>query len=396
MMTDKTKKIIKLGFVSGLSGVLERLANNQLKGLKLAVDEMNQRDGILGRQIKIIVKDDKSDPRLTTKLYQESIYQDKVDFFVGQLSAGTQLAANKETKKAKKILISLGNTNELTMARYFSPYTFHQAITLYMIAQSISKWTYQNLGRKWFIVAADYEWGWHIIEGYKAFAKRMNAKIVGIAKVPFPASKDDDYTKHFPEILKKKPEVLIGGMNGSDQLKFIREVSKAGLKRKMSIMNSLSELGIIEQLDPEDAVGMYWGASFYWKLQDILPIAKKFVSRYSEKFKEVPSAYSAYGYSGAMEALNVIDKVGKYPVDSNKVAQGLEGRIFAHYKHPEWWRPCDHQAFQDFYILKLKGPEERKYKDDSSEIIGTASWDLDIERTCKNLGHARNMWGHFA
>ncbi len=393
-MTRKTKKTIKLGFISGLSGVLEGLANNQLRGVILAVEEMNKQGGVLGRPIEIISKDDKSNPKLTTKLNQEIIYKDKADFLVGQLSAGTQLAANKEAKKARMIFVSLGNTNELNMSQHLGPYTFHQAVTLYMLSQIISKWTFENLGRKWFILTTDYEWGWHIIEGYKAFAKRMGAKIIGIIKVPFPAKEKDAYTKHFPEILKKKPEVLIAGMNGHDQFKFITEASKAGLKRKMSIINTLSELRVVGQLDPDDAVGMYWGASFYWKLQDILPVAKKFVSLYKKKFKEVPSAYSAYGYSGAMEVLNVIKKIGKYPIDPNKIAKELEGRTYTHYKHPEWWRPCDHQAFQDCYILKFKGSEERKSKNDTSEIVGTVSWDLELGRTCKNLGFAKKLWGH--
>ncbi len=392
-MTRKTKKTIKLGFVSDLTAVLAAVAHNQIKGITLAVEEMNKQGGVLGRRIEIIAKDDKSDPKLTAKLNQEIIYQDKVDFLVGQCSAGTQVVASKEAKNAKKIFISIGNTNEINMAAHFSPYTFHQAVTLYILAQAGSKWTFENLGRKWFLVAPNYEWGWHVIEGYKAFAKRMGAKIIGIRKYPFQA-KGDDFTKHFPEILKKKPEVLIVGANGRDQVKFITEANQAGLKAKMSIMCMLSQLGVIRLLKPEEAVGMYWTASFYWKLQDVLPIAKKFVTAYKKRFREVPSAYSAYGYSGAMEALNVIKKIGKYPIDPNKVAKELEGRTYAHYKHPEWWRPCDHQAFQDFYILKFKGPEERKSKDDSSEIVDTVSWDLELGRTCKNLGFAKKLWGH--
>lgn len=76
-----------------------------------------------------------------------------------------------------------------------------------MLAQIISKWTFENLGRKWFILAPDYEWGWHLIEGYKTFAKRMRAKIVGIIKIPFPVKEPDGYTKHFPEIIKKTGSV---------------------------------------------------------------------------------------------------------------------------------------------------------------------------------------------
>ena len=232
------------------------------------------------------------------------------------------------------------------------------------------------------------------MEGYKAFAKRTGAKILGIKKTPFPAKNENIFTKLFPDIIRKKPEVLIASQAGTDQQKLIKCANEAGLKNKMSIVHTLCMLPVAESLNPEDAVGMYWGSSFYWGLKDILPTAKKFVTLFKNRFKRWPSSYAAYGYSGAMEMLTAVDKAGKYPIDPNKVAKELEGRTFAHYKHPEWWRPCDHQAFQDFYILKFKGPEERKGKDDSSEIVDTVSWDLELGRTCKSIGHAKKMWGH--
>ncbi len=393
-MTRKTKKTIKLGFVSGLSGVYGWMANNQLNGVTLAVEEINKKAGIAGRQIEIFVKDDKSDSKLAVKVVRELIQKDKVDIIIGQLSAGTQLAVNKETKKAKMLFMSLGQTNELTMAPYLGKYTFHQALTPHMTVQSMAKWIFENLGKRWFIILADYEWGWHALEGYKSFAKRTGVKIIGAIKIPFPVKEKDAFTKHFPKIIRKNPEVLIGANYGLDQLRFIEDVNKAGLKRKMSIVNTLSEIGIIDKLNPDDAVGMYWGATFYWGLQDTLPIAKRFVSLYRKRFKEIPSAYSAYGYSGAMEVLGVAQEIGEYPINSEKVTKELEGRTYAHYKEREWWRPCDHQAFQEYYIFKLKGPEERKSKDDSSEVVGGSAWDLDFGRTCKSIGHVKKMWGH--
>ncbi len=396
MVKKTTKKILKLGFVSGLSGVYEGIAKNQLRGVTLAVERINKQGGVLGRQVKIITKDDQSNPRLTTKLNQEIIYKDKVNFLVGQLSAGTQLAANKEAKRAKMLFMSLGMTNELTMTPHLGPHTFHQTVTVHMNDQAVAKWIYENLGKKWYLIAADYEWGWAHIEGYKAFAKRTDAKILGIAKHPFPAPQEekDVFTKYFDEIIKKKPEVLIVNNAGRDQMRFIKDANYAGLKSKMSIVHTTAMLTVVNNLDPEEAVGQYWGAAFYWGLEDILPTAKKFVELFKKKYKTVPPAYAAYGYSGAMEMLTAINIVGKYPIDPDKVAMELEGRTFAHYKHPEWWRPCDHQAFQDCYVLKLKGPEERKNKLDTSEIVGVASWDLDFGRSCQSLGHVKKMWGH--
>ena len=218
-MVKKRKEIIKLGFPSGLTGAYKGLAKNQLRGITLAVDQFNKKGGVLGREVKIIPKDDKLNPILTTKATKELIYKDKIDFVVGALSAGTQLQVNKETKKAKMLFMSVAQTNELPMAPHLGPYTFHEAITPHMNDQAIAKWTFDNLGRKWIILIADYAWGLSHIDGYKAFAKRNNVKILDIIKVPFPAKDKDAFTKHFPAILKKKPEVLLVSNAGNDQKK---------------------------------------------------------------------------------------------------------------------------------------------------------------------------------
>lgn len=390
-----SKETIKLGFISGLSGVYGWMAQDQLRGATLALEEINKEGGIAGRLVEIIVKDDESKPELSTKGTRELIQKYKADFIIGSLSAGTHLFINKETKRAKKIFMSVGQSSEITMDPHLGPHTFHEAWTPYMSAQGMGKWVFENLGTKWFFLLADYEWGWHVYEAYQELAKRMGAKILGSVKIPFPSKYEKDFSKHFPNIVRKKPEVLIACNYGSDQLKFITAANKAGLKRKMSIVNTISELPIVERIDPEEAAGMYWGGNFYWALAETLPLAKVFVSEYRKRFHKIPSGYSAYGYSGGLELLGAAKRTGKYPIDSDAIAQELEGQTYAHYKTGQWWRPCDHQSFHDFYVLKLKGPEERKNKHDVSEVVGSTSWELNFGRTCASIGHSKKMWGHF-
>ena len=108
----------------------------------------------------------------------------------------------------------------------------------------------------------------------------------------------------------------------------------------------------------------------------------------------MPSGYAAYGYSGALELLRNARNLGTYPIDSDALSKAIEGSAYTHYKTPQWWRPCDHQSFQDFYMHKIKGPEERTSEDDISEVVGSASWELDFGRDCSSIGHENNLWGH--
>ncbi|KKW22471.1 MAG: hypothetical protein UY64_C0001G0018 [Parcubacteria group bacterium GW2011_GWA1_51_12] len=388
------KETIRLGFISGLSGVYGWSAQDQLRGITLAVEQINSGGGISGKKVSIISRDDTSDPKKAAEGTRYLIEKEKIDFMVGGLSAGTQLFINEEMKKAGLLFISIGQSNEITTAKHLGPYTFHEALTPYMTVQGMGKWVFANLGKKIFIVMSDYEWGWHVLSAYELLAKEAGAQIVGVAKIPFPAKASNDFSKHFPVILKAKPEVLIAANFGADQLKFIEDVNTAGLQRKMSIVNTLSELPVMERISPEKATGLYWGGHFYWGLKDILPEANNFVSLYTKRFNGVPSGYAAYGYSGAMELLTAAKKVNRYPINPKAIAEELEGNAYAHCKDKQWWRPCDHQSMQDYYILKLKGAEDRAHPHDISEIIGVTPWDLDMERSCQKTGNGAYLWGH--
>ncbi|KKW31622.1 MAG: hypothetical protein UY75_C0004G0018 [Parcubacteria group bacterium GW2011_GWC2_52_8c] len=388
------KETIRLGFISGLSGVYGWSAQDQLRGITLAVEQINSGGGISGKKVSIISRDDTSDPKKAAEGTRYLIEKEKIDFMVGGLSAGTQLFINEEMKKAGLLFISIGQSNEITTAKHLGPYTFHEALTPYMTVQGMGKWVFANLGKKIFIVMSDYEWGWHVLSAYELLAKEAGAQIVGVAKIPFPAKASNDFSKHFPVILKAKPEVLIAANFGADQLKFIEDVNTAGLQRKMSIVNTLSELPVMERISPEKATGLYWGGHFYWGLKDMLPEANNFVSLYTKRFNGVPSGYAAYGYSGAMELLTAAKKVNRYPINPKAIAEELEGNAYAHCKDKQWWRPCDHQSMQDYYILKLKGAEDRAHPHDISEIIGVTPWDLDMERSCQKTGNGAYLWGH--
>src|SRR3989344_1423258 len=178
------KETIRLGFISGLSGVYGCSPPDQLRGIRLAGAQINSGGGI------------------------------------------------SEMKKPELLFISIGQANEITTAKHLGPYTFHEALTPYMTVQGMGKWVFANLGKKIFIVMSDYEWGWHVLSAYELLAKEAGAQIVGVAKIPFPAKASNDFSKHFPVILKAKPEVLIAANFGADQLKFIEDVNTAGLQRK--------------------------------------------------------------------------------------------------------------------------------------------------------------------
>ena len=385
---------IKVGFVSGFNSPYGTVVKNQFKGAQLAVEEVNKKGGILGKKIELLDRDDEMKPDLAETVAKELIEKEKVHLMAGTLSSATATVVNKIAKEAGIPMMVINQVN-ITHAENLGPYTFHECVTPYITSQLVGRWGLEHLGKRWFFVIPDYQWGYESYESSQIVIKKMGGVDLGVAKVPL-GGKPEDFEKIIPQILEAKPEVLAATNFGGDQVNFIKAVHKFGLKKEMSIILGIADIPIVEDLSMEELVGMYWGVNFYWGLEDSIPTAKQFVSSFKERFDgELPSGYAGYAYAGILEFLDAAGQAPGNPIDYDKMAAFLEGRSYDRYKGKQWWRPCDHQSFQDFYILRFKGPEESKHKYDIGEIMGTVTWDLDIARTCEELGHSEHLGGFF-
>lgn len=76
-------------------------------GYQLWVEEVNQRGGLLGRKVKLILYNDKSDREETRKLYKRLIEEDKVDFVLSPYSTPLNAVASEITEKHQKIMLAV-------------------------------------------------------------------------------------------------------------------------------------------------------------------------------------------------------------------------------------------------------------------------------------------------
>ena len=77
------------------------------KGIQLWVQETNEKGGVLGREVKLIVYDDKSDAELAKSLYEKLINQDKVDLLLSPYSTPLTLSASKVSEQHKMVMLAI-------------------------------------------------------------------------------------------------------------------------------------------------------------------------------------------------------------------------------------------------------------------------------------------------
>src|SRR5499426_525832 len=90
----QNKEVLVGGAIS-LTGRFAEPTGRQVNAIRMWVEEINGRGGLLGRKINPLLLDDKSDTQTAVKLYEKLITEDKVDLLLAPYSSAiTEAVAN--------------------------------------------------------------------------------------------------------------------------------------------------------------------------------------------------------------------------------------------------------------------------------------------------------------
>ena len=97
---------IRTGASLSQTGVRAAAGQNQLRGSQLCVKHMNDKGGVLGRKLELVVYDDGSDPATAVRLYEKLITQNKVNLVLGPHSPDITDAVADVTEKHKMPMVA--------------------------------------------------------------------------------------------------------------------------------------------------------------------------------------------------------------------------------------------------------------------------------------------------
>ena len=212
------KDPIRVGFPLPLTGPFGALAADQQRGAQLGADELNAKGGILGRKVEVLFRDDQLKPAVGAQRTKELIENEKVQFIVGGLAAHVQMAINEQTKKSKVLFISVSQSDEISAKPDTSPITFHEALNPTITSRAVGGWIADNLGKKWWIIYADYAWGKQNNAVLQDVLKKKGGTVLGATPYPLGSA---EFSAHLPKIQAAKPEVLVTVTPGADNIAFL-------------------------------------------------------------------------------------------------------------------------------------------------------------------------------
>ena len=111
------QKPIRIGASISQTGALSVVGQINLRGYQLCVKHLNDKGGVLERQLELVVYDDGSDSATAIRLYQKLITQDKVDLVLGPFGALITDPVADVTEKHKMPMVA-ANANATSIYRY--------------------------------------------------------------------------------------------------------------------------------------------------------------------------------------------------------------------------------------------------------------------------------------
>ena len=105
---------IRIGATLSQTGVNATVGQALLRGYRLCVEPTNDKDGVLGRTLELIIYDDQSDPATAVRLYEKLIAQDKVDLVLGPYGAPiTDAVADVTERRNMPLVAPAGNVTAI-------------------------------------------------------------------------------------------------------------------------------------------------------------------------------------------------------------------------------------------------------------------------------------------
>jgi len=337
--------------LAGLTGPLEAYAKQAVNGFKMGIEfATGGTNTVLGRPIKIIVKDTHLKPDRGKQLLTEAYKDDGAVLAVGPVSSAVALACLPVAKEFKRILIVEPAVADSITGKAWNRYIFRTGRNSSQDAVS-NALAVAKPGVCIATLAQDYAFGRDGVAAYKAAAEKAGAKVVHEEYVPI---KTTDFTAPAQRIIQAMKGVKCqekylfviwaGGNNPLGKLHAMKLDSKYGI-HLASGGNILDALKLYKPLK-----GMK-GATYYYydipnnKLNDWLK------AEHQKRFGGPPDFFTCGGMSAGIAVVEALKKAGC--TDTEKLIKAMEGMHFMTPKGEMVFRPEDHQALQSMYAFKM-------------------------------------------
>ncbi|MBX3039512.1 MAG: ABC transporter substrate-binding protein [Bdellovibrionaceae bacterium] len=284
---------IRVGEFGSLTGNDATFGLSTNKGIRLAIDEVNEKGGIKGKKIKLITLDDQGRDTEAVQVVTRLITQENVVAVLGEVASSRSKAAAPIAQEYKIPMISPSSTNpEVTK---IGDYIFRVCFIDPFQGFVMAKFASENLKVKKAAILRDVknDYSVGLADVFAADLKKMGGEI--IADLSYQAG-DVDFKAQLTQIRSKAPDAIFIPGYYTEVGLIAQQARDLGIKVPLLggdgwDSTKLSEIGK-EAID-----GAYFSNHYTSESTD--PVVRDFITRFQAKYGDTPDGLAAMGYDAA-------------------------------------------------------------------------------------------------
>jgi len=267
---------IKIGGLFHLTGVGQIWGPLQQQPAILAVEEINEAGGVLGRPLELVSEDDQTDPDVSVQRGTKLVQDDGVEALFGLVYSSTRSAVAANVAERYRVPYFYPTYSEGGVCgRYFVNLGAlpNQQLDFFI------PYLMERYGPNFYFVGQDYVWPRESIAYSKQLIEAAGGSVVGEEFVPFGTT---DWGPIMGRIREASPDVYFPFIGGDDLVSNLRQFIDFGLNNDIALASTLLDESFIPTL-PEDARGGIPTAASYFMAIDT-PENNAFLERFRARW----------------------------------------------------------------------------------------------------------------
>ncbi len=313
----------------GVIGAFQLAAGKEIQdAAKMAIDEINKNGGIMGRQVEGIYADTKADPEQGKAAVEKLLYNDKVNFIIGEHRSEVALAVQPVIMQNKTIYINTGSASPLfsdnVVKNYdVNKYSFRTFLNsnqmgeqfLVQLKDLVNTYNFSKIA----VVAESAVWVEPIV---KAVKDQFGSKVVLVER---PATTAKDFSIELSKVKDSGAQLIFTLFSADQGLIFDRQWSDRQIPALITGYTVQAQSPDFWQQSEGKAQGL-----ITWKHGVRAPISDKtipFWDNFQKIYGRAPGPYTGIAtYDAFMVLADAVKKANS--LDTDTVQKALEDNSF--------------------------------------------------------------------
>lgn len=312
---------IKVGAILGVTGPAAFLGAPEAKTLEMLTEQINQKGGIKGRKVELIIKDSGASPEKAVSFAKQLIEEEKVFAIIGPSTSGETMKIKTIAEEGKTILLSCAAAEAIVnpIAKYVFKTPQKDSYAVIKIFEQMKKMKISKIG----VLSSNTGFGKAGKEQIEKLAPEHGIQIIANEVYDKEAT---DLTAVVTKLKAASVQAFINWSIEPAQAIVIKNARQIGLDVPIFQSHGFGNIQYVKAAGPAaDGVifpaGRLLIADSLPKTDKQKPVLEKYKKDYESRYKEDVSTFGGHAYDAFMILVAAVEKAGP---DKEKVRDAIE------------------------------------------------------------------------